>query len=108
MDSLPNELIIEIILRSENLKDLEMLCKVSKKFYDICKTEYIAKQIMKKLVKFDKPSIFKTYSGFFKHYSKISKTLHPDFLLNFYKNILPEILKNKDKKYIEKFQKKFI
>lgn len=108
MNFLPNELIIESLLKIENVKDLFTICQVSKKIYNMCKSEVIAKQIMKKLVKFDKPTVFKSYSGFFKHYSQTSKVLHPDNLQNFYKNILPEILKNKDKKYIDQFNKKFI
>lgn len=111
MDKLPNEILIEIILKTKTENELIKVCSTSKKMYNLCKTETIAKHIMRDLIKLKKPEAFVTYRGFLKHYIKRTKTLHPDTIkydsFDFYNKQLPGIIKFKDKNYLEKFRRKF-
>jgi hypothetical protein len=90
IQDLPNELIIEILLTTTNEKQLMNICSISKNIYNLCKEESVAKHIMKNIIQIKKPNIFKTYSGFLKHYIQLANTLHKDFMkqdsINFYRN----------------------
>lgn len=107
MDDLPNEIIIEILLKTNNKNELMKICSTSKRIYNLCKTETVAKHIMKNLIKLEKPKVFSTFRGFLKHFLITSKTLHKDIVKDFYNKILPNIIKSKDHSYLEKFRKKF-
>jgi hypothetical protein len=90
MENLPNELLIDILLKTESKNELIKLCKSSKRLYNLCKTETVAKHIIKNLIKLDKPDVFLTYKGLLKHYIQHAKNVHLDTLKydtkNFYKN----------------------
>lgn len=107
MENLPNEMIIEILLKTNTKNEFIKICSTSKRIYNLCKTETLAKHIMQNLIKLDKPKVFDTYRGFLKHYLVTSKTLHKDTIKDFYNKILPDIIKSKDPNYLEKFKKKF-
>jgi hypothetical protein len=103
METLPNELLIDILLKTESKNELIKLCKTSKRLYNLCKTESVAKHIMKKLIKLDKPEAFLTYKGLLKHYIQFAKNVHPDTLKydakNFYKSLNPKDINNFRKKF---------
>lgn len=111
MENLPNEMLIEILLKTNTKNELMKICSTSKHFYNLCKTEPVAKHIMKNLIKLNKPEAFDTYRGFLKHYLIRAKTLHPDTIkydsYDFYNRQLPSIIKNKGQTYLEKFKMKF-
>ena len=106
MENLPNELLIEILLKTNNEKDLIKLCSTSKKFYYLCKSEPVAKHIMIDFIKIKKPNVFKSYSGFLKHYLMFAKNAHQDTLkydaAKFY-SIFDNMSINKIKRLQEKF-----
>ena len=111
MDNLPIELLIELLLKTNSKKELMNLCSTSKKIYNLCKSEPVAKHIMKDLIKLKKPDIFLTYSGFLKHYIQRAKILHPDSVkydsYNFYNYQLPNMVNSKGSDYIKKYREKF-
>jgi hypothetical protein len=111
MENLPNEMLIEILLKTNTKNELMKICSTSKRIYNLCKTETVAKHIIKNLIKLKKPDVFNTYRGFLKHYLVRAKTLHPDTIkydsYDFYNRQLPETLKSKGQNYLENFRKKF-
>lgn len=111
MENLPNEMLIEILLKTNTKNELMKICSTSKHIYNLCKTEPIAKHIMKNLIKLKKPEAFDTYRGFLKHYIQRAKVFHPDTVkydsYDFYNRTLPDIVKSKGEKYLENFKKKF-
>lgn len=111
MENLPNEMLIAILLKTNTKNELMKICSTSKHIYNLCKTEIIAKHIMKNLIKLKKPEVFDTYRGFLKHYIQRAKTLHPDTIkydsYDFYNKQLPETIKSKGKIYLANFRKKF-
>lgn len=111
MKDLSDDLLIEILLKTNNEKELMNMCNVSKRLYNLCKIESVAKHIMKDFIKLDKPTAFLTYRGFLKHYLQRSKILHPDSIkydsYNFYKHQLPYIVNSKGKDYLDKLRTTF-
>lgn len=111
MENLPSEILIEILLKTNTKNELMKICSTSRRIYNLCKTESIAKHIMQNLIKLKKPEAFDTYRGFLKHYIQRANTFHHDTVkydsYDFYNRTLPNIVKYKDKKYLENFRKKF-
>jgi hypothetical protein len=108
--NLPNEILLEIILKIDNIEDLSSLIKSSKKAYNLSKIEVVSEHIIKNLIIIEKPSVFRTYKGFLYHYTTTVKNTRlnkPEIIL-FYKNFnnyfhFESITPNS----IEKFESKF-
>ena len=111
-DDLPNELLIEVLLKTQTEKELIELCSASKRMYDLCKTESVAKHIITNFIKIVKPKVFATYQGFLKHYIKRAKIVHKDTVkfdsVNFYRSF-DAIVRHKAKSdsWAKSFEAKF-
>lgn len=68
LSNLPQELLIDILLKTKNKKELINICKTNKRIYYLCKTEPVSKHIVEKFIRIKKPQLFYSYSGFLKHY----------------------------------------
>lgn len=110
--NLPNEVLIEILLKTETAKDLMDICSTSKRIYNLCKSESVAKHIIQNLIRVNKPTVFGTYQGFLKHYLKRANTLHKDTIKfdteSFYRNFDSLVRqKAKSKSWTKNFEEKF-
>ena len=73
MEYLPNELLLEILLKTNNEKELMNICRINKRIYNLCSTEVIAKHLINNIINIKKPNIFTNYRNFLYHYLELSK-----------------------------------
>ena len=97
MNDSSDDILLEILLKIDNLKDIKETCKSSKRFYNICKMykETLAKHIIKNILDINKPTIFLYYKDFLNHYFQTKKNLHPEFNIKKWYHDFDCIMKNK-------------
>lgn len=97
MNDSSNDILLEILLKIDNLKDIKETCKSSKRFYNICKIykETLAKHIVKNILYINKPKVFLYYKDFLKHYFQTKKNLHSEYNLKQWYQNFDCIIKNK-------------